>query len=82
MHRHRSVLRVTFLLLALLVAFLAGQMSAAQPMMQNALGNLKQARANLNKATADKGGHRNKALALVGAAIEEVEKGIAFDRRH
>ena len=56
MHRHRSVLRVTFLLLALLVAFLAGQMSAAQPMMQNALGNLKQARGNLNKATAEQFG--------------------------
>ena len=78
----RSILRASLLVLVLLVGFVAGQVSAAQPMMNQALTNLRQARANLNKATADKGGHRNKALDLVNEAIDQVEKGIAYDRRH
>ncbi len=82
MPRLRSTLRVSLTALALILAFVAGQISAAQPQMQSALRNLKEARTNLNKATADKGGHRNRALALVNDAIDEVEKGIAFDRRH
>ncbi len=52
-----------------------------QPHMQNALGYLKSAKAQLAKATADKGGHRVKAIALVNDAIGQVEKGIAFDNR-
>ena len=78
----RSILRASLLVLVLLVGFVAGQVSAAQPMMNQALSNLRQARANLYKATADKGGHRNKALDLVNEAIDQVEKGIAYDRRH
>lgn len=81
MQRPRAFLRAAFLVFALVTGFVAGQMSAAQPMMQAALGNLKQARANLSNATADKGGHRARALALVDEAIEQVEKGIAYDRR-
>lgn len=53
-----------------------------QPFMRAAKTNLNQAKANLNKATADKGGHRNKALGLVKDAIDQVEKGIKFDRRN
>lgn len=82
MRRYRSVVRVSLLVLALAVSFVAGQISASQPMMNSALTNLKQARSNLNRATADKGGHRNRALSLVNDAIDEVEKGISFDRHH
>jgi hypothetical protein len=53
-----------------------------QPNMQAARGNLMNARSELQKAIADKGGHRVKALALVNSAIAEVNAGIAFDRRH
>lgn len=53
-----------------------------QPNMQAARGNLMNARSELQKAIADKGGHRVKAIALVNSAIAEVNAGIAFDRRH
>jgi hypothetical protein len=71
-----------FLTLILVAGFVAGQLSAAQPHMQSALTNLRQARTNLNRATSDKGGHRARALAAVENAIDEVERGIAYDRRH
>ena len=78
----RPVVRGLLLILVLAVAFIAGQLSADQPQMRSALTNLKQARANLERATSDKGGHRERALRLTNEAIEEVERGIAYDRRH
>ncbi len=51
-----------------------------QPHMQNALTALEGARTDLEKATADKGGHRAKALDLVKGAITEVKKGIEAGR--
>lgn len=56
--------------------------SADQPFMESAKVNLNQAKNNLNKATADKGGHRNKARSLVNQALDEVNKGIRYDRRN
>ena len=53
-----------------------------QPNMQEARGNLINARNELQRALADKGGHRAKAIGLVNSAIAEVNAGIAFDRRH
>lgn len=53
-----------------------------QPNMQAARGNLINARNELQRATADKGGHRANAIGLVNSAIAEVNAGIAFDRRH
>ncbi len=47
-----------------------------QPNMQQALDRLKDARNDLEKATADKGGHRAKAIDFVKRAIEEVKAGI------
>lgn len=55
---------------------------SAQPNMQAALDNLMQARANLQRAVADKGGHRANALSLVDQAIEEVRAGIDYARTH
>lgn len=48
-----------------------------QPNMQAALNHLLDAQRNLNQASADKGGHRVKAMEFVGKAITEVNKGIA-----
>ncbi len=48
-----------------------------QPHMKAALDHLKSARSNLDRATADKGGHRAKAIELVNKAIDEVNAGIA-----
>ncbi|MGZ8843658.1 MAG: hypothetical protein ACXW18_08345 [Pyrinomonadaceae bacterium] len=47
-----------------------------QPHMQAALNALENAKDSLNKATADKGGHRAKAIDYVKDAIDEVKKGI------
>lgn len=51
-----------------------------QPMMTAARNDLNKAEKSLRKATADKGGHREQAMNLVRSAIDEVNKGIAFDR--
>ena len=51
-----------------------------QPNMQNALDALERAKDSLNRATADKGGHRAKALDYVKDAISEVKKGIEAGR--
>lgn len=56
--------------------------SAPQPMMKKALASLKAAKGQLSKATADKGGHRVKAMELVDQAISEVQLGIDFDNTH
>lgn len=78
----RSVIRGLLVVLLIALAFVAGQLSAAQPAMQAALKNLRQARADLNRATTDKGGHREAALRLVDQAIGEVERGMSYDRHH
>jgi hypothetical protein len=49
-----------------------------QPNMEQALGNLQDARVNLEVSSPDKGGHRVQALALVNQAIFQVRQGIAF----
>jgi hypothetical protein len=57
-------------------AFGMGYAIAAQPHMQAALSALQTAKAELEAAIADKGGHRVKAIALVNDAITEVHAGI------
>jgi hypothetical protein len=51
-----------------------------QPHMEAALNALETAKDNLNRATTDKGGHRNKAIDYVKDAIKEVKKGIDAGR--
>ena len=55
---------------------------ADQPHMEAALEALKSAEAHLEKATPDKGGHRNAALQNTRSAIEHVRKGMVYDERH
>jgi adenylosuccinate lyase len=50
--------------------------------MQAALDALRSAENQLQAATHDKGGHRQRALELVRRAIQQVEQGVKFDRRH
>jgi hypothetical protein len=54
-----------------------GMADAYQPHMQNALGDLRAARGELQIALADKAGHRVAAIALVNQAIGQVQAGIA-----
>ena len=78
----RRFFTVLALLVVLATAFAAGRASADQPHMQAALGHLRAAKVELAAATPDKGGHRAKAIALTNDAIAQVERGIAYDRRH
>jgi hypothetical protein len=57
-----------------------GYALGAQPHMDAALALLQNARAELNQSTPNKGGHREKAIALVDQAIGETRAGIAFAR--
>lgn len=49
---------------------------ADQPNMQNALGQLRSAKASLEVASNNKGGHRLNAIRLIDQAIIEVQMGI------
>ena len=51
---------------------------AAQPHMVSALELLRSARAELERSTTNKGGHRERAIGAVDRAIEETRAGIAF----
>src|ERR1043166_9396109 len=66
----------------MLVALFASPISADQPQMQAAKVNLEKAQNALNNASADKGGHRARAMELVGQAINAVNNGIEYDRTH
>jgi hypothetical protein len=66
----------------LLCGFLVGRATAAQPHMQAALDHLRAAKAELQVADPDKGGHRVKAIALVNDAIGQVELGMGYAETH
>jgi hypothetical protein len=51
---------------------------ANQPHMVSALELLRSARAELERSTTNKGGHRERAIGAVDRAIEETRAGIAF----
>ena len=71
------------LFVALLVGgYAAGRAHAAQPHMNSALAHLRNARHELDAATADKGGHRERAIGIVNRAIEQVQAGIEYSRDH
>ena len=70
------------LVVVLAAGFWAGRASADQPHMQAALDHLRAAKVELDAALADKGGHREKALALTKDAIVQVERGIEWARHH
>jgi hypothetical protein len=58
------------------------QMARQEPHMSAALGHLQQAKAELEKATPNKGGHREKAIQLVDQAIQQVQAGEAYYEQH
>lgn len=73
----KTLLITTGFIAGLAASYAAGISAAGQPAMRNALGNLRDARANLTNATADKAGHRVEAIRLVNLAIDQVQAGIA-----
>ena len=53
-----------------------------QPEMTAAVQHLREAQRNLESASHDKGGHRERAIQLVNQAITEVDLGIQYDNTH
>jgi hypothetical protein len=58
------------------------EMSKEEPHMSAALGHLEQAKAELEKAASNKGGHREKAIQLVDQAMQQVKQGEAYYEQH
>ena len=69
-------------LLSFGLGFATHAIAEPQPQMRKALVALQSAVAHLKAASADKGGHRVKAIALAEQAIEEVKLGIDYDNKH
>jgi hypothetical protein len=69
------------LILVAMVSMAMGWTAAAiadQPHMRSALSALQTARAELNAATSNKGGHRERAIDLVERAISQTRDGMAY----
>jgi len=58
------------------------QMARTEPHMSAAMGHLQQAKNELEKASATKGGHRENAMRLVDQAMAEVQAGESYDVTH
>jgi hypothetical protein len=74
----RIILKIFLIIVVCSLFFVSGRVSADQPHMRAALNALRNARNELQIASANKGGHRAKAIDLVNQAITQVEKGIAY----
>jgi hypothetical protein len=75
---NKSRLAMSPLLLLALTVFA----SADQPRMNAARADLNKAKAQLQMATHNKGGHRAKAIGYINAAVSEINAGVRFDRRN
>ena len=71
---------VGYLFIGTVVGAVLGACAAGanQPNMQAALGSLQAARAELMQSRPNKGGHRERAINFVDAAIAETRAGIAY----
>ncbi|MEP9379816.1 hypothetical protein ABLE91_24100 [Aquabacter sp. CN5-332] len=83
MARLSSFTKITAAFVLGLGVALGGQMlvsnaQANQPNMVAGLEQLRAARASIQAATPNKGGHREQALGLIDQAIEQVRAGIAY----
>ena len=58
------------------------QMGREEPHMSAALGHLQEAKSELERATPNKGGHRERAMQLVDQAMEQVRAGEAYYQQH
>jgi hypothetical protein len=58
------------------------EMAVQEPHMSAALGHLEQAKSELERSSANKGGHREKAIQLVDQAMQQVRQGEAYYEQH
>ena len=58
----------------------SGEMAQHEPHLSAAYGHLEQAKAELEKAAPNKGGHRERAMQLVDQAMQDVMRGEDFDQ--
>jgi len=58
------------------------QMAIHEPHMSAAYGHLQQAKAELERAAANKGGHREKAMEMVDQAMRQIEEGEQYYQQH
>ena len=77
-----KTLKTALTIVAVFAAMNATSMKADQPHMQRALELLRQARAEIYAASPTKGGHRTTALEHINRAIDQLEKGVTYDRNH
>jgi len=73
---------VMIVALCLITGFAAGVWAERQPHMRAALEHLRAARAELEAAAHDKGGHKIAALKAIDQAIEQVKEGIRYANTH
>lgn len=78
----RFIIPALLMVVVLATGFVAGRATADQPHMNAALDHLRQARHSLERADADKGGHRDRAIELTDRAIHETEEGMRYARHH
>jgi hypothetical protein len=77
-----KTLKTALTLVAVFAAMNATSMKADQPHMERAIELLRQARAEIQAASPTNGGHRSTALEHITRAIDQLEKGILYDRQH
>lgn len=58
------------------------EMAEHEPHMSAAMGHLQEARAELEKAASNKGGHKERAMQLVDQAIQQVRDGERYYMEH
>jgi hypothetical protein len=75
-----KTLRTTLVLATLIGAIGLQSVRADQPNMRAALAHLREAKAALQRAEHNKGGHRGRAVEIINRAIAEVEAGIVAGR--
>lgn len=75
-----KTLKTSSIAMLLLATMSFSSAFARQPHMEAALRHLRDARASLERATPNKGGHRERAIDLINQAIAQVEEGERFAR--
>ena len=79
MKRHKAI---AAFLVTLSLAITSFASIPDQPFMQAARADLQKARAALQRAEHNKGGHRANAIRFINSALNEIDRGIRYDRTH